>query len=89
MHRHGVFWHLHGCMWLQGPALQHASHCLMHEAIEQYVARGEKREAYRQDGIKARENHQRTGLHATAAQADDWLAQLEQGQDVEPPELHS
>jgi predicted transcriptional regulator len=61
----------------------------MREAIAQYVAREEKREAYRQDGIKAWEDYQRTGLHATAAQADDWLAQLEQSQDVEPPELHS
>jgi len=61
----------------------------MREAIAQYVAREEKREAYRQDGIKALEDYQRTGLNATAAQADVWLAQLEQGQDIKPPEVHS
>jgi len=63
-------------------------HWLMREAIEQYVEREEKREAFRQDGIKAWEDYQRTGLHATADEADAWLAQLEQGQDTEPPECH-
>jgi len=61
-------------------------HWLMREAIEQYVAREEKREAFRQDGIKAWEEYQRTGRHVTADEADAWLAQLEQGQDTEPPE---
>jgi predicted transcriptional regulator len=70
-------------------ARQRTPHWLMREAIAQYVVREEKLEAYRQDGIKAWEDYQRTGLHATAAQADAWLAQLEQGQDDEPPECHS
>lgn len=61
-------------------------HWLMREAIEQYVAREEKREAFRQDGIKAWEDYQRTGRHVPADEADAWLAQLEQGQDTEPPE---
>jgi predicted transcriptional regulator len=55
-------------------ARRRTPHCLMREAIAQYVAREEKREAYRQDGIKAWEDYQRTGLHATAAQADAWLS---------------
>lgn len=63
-------------------------HWLMREAIEQYVEREEKREAFRQDGIKTWEAYQRTGLHATADETDAWLAQLEQGQDTEPPECH-
>jgi len=63
-------------------------HWLMREAIEQYVEREEKRESFRQDGIKAWEAYQRTGLHATADEANAWLAQLEQGQDAEPPECH-
>ena len=69
-------------------ARQRTPHWLMREAIEQYVAREEKREASRQDGIKAWEAYQRTGRHATADEADAWLAQLEQGQDAEPPECH-
>ncbi len=63
-------------------------HWLMREAIEQYVDREEKREAFRQDGVRAWETYQATGLHVTHAEADDWLAQLEAGNDVEPPQCH-
>ena len=35
---------------------------LMHEAIEQYVERGEQREAVNQDTLRAWENYQTTGL---------------------------
>lgn len=63
-------------------------HWLMREAISQYVEREEKREAFRQDGIKAWNEYQATGLHLSATEADEWLARLEAGQDVEPPECH-
>jgi predicted transcriptional regulator len=63
-------------------------HWLMREAISQYVEREEKREAFRQDGIRAWEEYRRTGMHVTAAEADAWLAQLEQGNDIAPPECH-
>lgn len=63
-------------------------HWLMREAISQYVEREEKREALRQHGIKAWAEYQATGLHVTADEADAWLAKLEAGQDVEPPECH-
>lgn len=63
-------------------------HWLMREAITQYVEREEKREAFRQDTLKAWEAYRATGLHVTAEEADAWLAQLEQGKDVEPPECH-
>ena len=39
-------------------------HWLMREAISQYVEREEKREAFRQDGLKAWQEYQETGLHA-------------------------
>lgn len=63
-------------------------HWLMREAIEQYVDREEKREAFRQDGIRAWEAYQATGLHVTHAETDAWLEQLEAGNDMEPPECH-
>jgi predicted transcriptional regulator len=63
-------------------------HWLMREAISQYVEREEKREAFRQDGLRAWQEYQETGLHATAEEADAWLAKLEAEQDVEPPECH-
>lgn len=63
-------------------------HWLMREAIEQYVDREEKREAFRQDGVRAWEACQAAGLHVTHVEADAWLEQLETGNDAEPPECH-
>lgn len=69
-------------------ARHRSSHWVMREAITQYVNREEKREAFRQETLKAWEDYRSTGLHLTADEADAWLAQLEQGNDVEPPECH-
>ncbi|MFH1815510.1 MAG: ribbon-helix-helix protein, CopG family [Pseudomonadota bacterium] len=69
-------------------ARQRTPHWLMREAITQYVEREEKREAFRQDTLKAWEAYRTTGLHLTGEEADAWLARLEQGNDAEPPECH-
>ncbi len=69
-------------------ARQRTPHWLMREAIAQYVEREEKREAFRQDALKAWSDYQGTGQHLTAEEADAWLAQLEAGHDTEPPECH-
>lgn len=69
-------------------ARHRTSHWLMREAITQYIDREEKREAFRQDTLKAWEEYRTTGLHVTADEADAWLAQLEQGNDIEPPACH-
>jgi predicted transcriptional regulator len=63
-------------------------HWIMREAVEQYVLREEKREQLRQDALAAWVHFQATGLHATAEEADAWLAQLEAGKDAVPPECH-
>nr|WP_315222336.1 CopG family ribbon-helix-helix protein [uncultured Duganella sp.] len=63
-------------------------HWMLREAVAQYVEREEKRDAFRQDTIKAWEEFQSSGLHATAGEADAWLAQLSEGNDIEPPECH-
>jgi predicted transcriptional regulator len=68
---------------------QRNSHWLMREAITQYVDREEKREAFRQDTLKAWVAFRSNGLHVTADEADAWMAQLEQGNDIEPPECHA
>lgn len=70
-------------------AQHRSSHYLMREAITQYVEREEKREALRQDALLAWAAYQETGQHLPHAQADEWLAQLEAGQDVEPPACRS
>jgi len=65
------------------------SHFLMKEAIQQYVEREEMREDFRQEAMKAWKAYQLTGQHVKFEEADAWLEQLAQGQDVEPPECHS
>ncbi|MBV6304468.1 CopG family ribbon-helix-helix protein [Candidimonas humi] len=70
-------------------ARQRSSHWIMREAIKQYVDREEKREASRQDALRAWQEYQSTGLHLTLEEADAWLAKLEAGEDAEPPACHS
>ena len=67
---------------------QRTPHWLMREAITQYIDREEKRESFRQDTLKAWDDYRTTGLHATSDEADAWLAELEQGNDIEPPACH-
>ena len=69
-------------------ARRRTAHWIMHEAVEQYVSREEKREQFRQDALAAWSDYQATGLHATAAEADAWLAKLEAGEVAEAPECH-
>ena len=60
-------------------------HWLMREAIEEYVEREEKREQFRRDALAAWDHYQATGMHASAEDADAWLAKLEAGKNVAPP----
>ena len=60
----------------------------MRDAIEQYLTREEQRDAARQSALTAWSDYQATGLHVTAEEADSWLARLESGEDVDPPECH-
>ena len=69
-------------------ARRRSAHWVMREAIEQYVEREEKREQFRQDALAAWNHYQTTGLHATAEEADAWLAKLEAGKDTAPPKCH-
>ena len=69
-------------------ARQRTPHWLMREALTQYVDREEKREAFRQDSLKAWETFRATGLDVSADEADAWMPLLEQGHDIEPPKCH-
>ncbi len=70
-------------------ARRRSAHWIMREAVEQYVSREEKREQFRQDALTAWRDFQATGLHATAEEADAWLAKLEAGEKAEAPECHA
>ena len=63
-------------------------HSLMLQALETYVTREEQREALRQEAKAAHDEYMLTGLHVTAEESDAWLAELEAGNDVEPPKCH-
>jgi predicted transcriptional regulator len=69
-------------------ARRRSSHWVMREAVEQYVEREEKREQLRQDALAAWADYQTTGLHATAEEADAWLAGLEAGKHSVIPKCH-
>jgi predicted transcriptional regulator len=55
-------------------ARRRTSHWIMREAIAEYVEREEKREALRQDTLKAWEEFEATGLHAAADEVEKWLS---------------
>lgn len=69
-------------------ARHRSAHWVMREAISQYVDREEKREAFRQDTIKAWEEYQETGLHSTAAEVDTWLASWGGENELPAPVCH-
>ena len=70
-------------------ARHRSSHWIMRKAIHDYVEREEKREAFKQDALRAWETYQENGLHLTLEEADDWLAKLEAGEDAELPKCHT
>ena len=69
-------------------ARHRTTHWMMREAIVQYVDREEKREAFRQDAIKAWDEYQETGLHATASEVDKWLASWGTEKELPVPLCH-
>lgn len=69
-------------------AQRRTPHWIMREAIAQYVDREEKREALRQDTIRAWDEFQATGLHATVDEVDQWLANWGTDKERPAPECH-
>jgi len=69
-------------------ARDRSTHWLLRKAIEQFVEQEEKREALRQDALRAWTEYQETGLHVTHDEADAWLARLEAGEVAKAPECH-
>ncbi|MBO4335625.1 MAG: ribbon-helix-helix protein, CopG family [Desulfovibrio sp.] len=67
---------------------QRSVHSLMLQALETYVTRELKREAWREEGMAAWEEYQRTGLHLTNDEVLDWLSRTADGENVEMPECH-
>ena len=64
------------------------AHWVMREAITQYVDREEKREAFRQDTLKAWEEYQESGLHANAGEVERWLVSWGSENETHAPACH-
>jgi predicted transcriptional regulator len=62
---------------------------VIHEALKEYISREEKREEFRQDALASLEHYERTGLHLTDEEVDQWFAKLEAGEDAKLPECHT
>jgi predicted transcriptional regulator len=60
----------------------------MCEANAEYVEREEKRERLRQDTLKAWDEAQATGLHATAEEVEQWLSSWGDENERPAPECH-
>lgn len=60
----------------------------MLQALETFVNREEKREAWRQEGIAAWEEYKRTGLHLTQEELESWANKLDQDEKVPMPKCH-
>jgi predicted transcriptional regulator len=62
---------------------------IFRDAITEYVDREQRREKLRQEVLAIWDDYQRTGLHVTGEEADAWLAKLENGERVPPPQCHT
>lgn len=67
---------------------QRSAHWLMREAIEQYVEREERREAFKQDTLTAWEDYQAAGQHATAGEVEHWLSSWGSDDEFPAPPCH-
>ncbi len=63
-------------------------HWMILEAVRQYVEKEEKREAFRQDGIQAWNEHQETGLHVTGDEVIAWLDTWGEANEQAAPVCH-
>lgn len=63
-------------------------HEIMLQALEAFVSREKKREAIRQECVKAHEEYVLTGLHVTSEEVDAWVDQLLEGKTPEMPACH-
>jgi predicted transcriptional regulator len=67
---------------------QRSAHSIMHQAIEQYVAREEARESFKQEAMASWTAYQETGLHLTGQEVRAWLNTWGTGGEVEPTNCH-
>lgn len=71
-------------------ARKQSVHSFMLQALENFVAREEKREQWRQEGIDAWEEFQATGLHLEDSEVQEWMENIIAGKPATPlPKCHN
>ena len=70
-------------------ARQLTPHRVVKEAIEQYLDREEKQEAFRQDTLEAWQEYEQTRMHTDADEVTTWLKTWGDDAEVEPPTCHT
>lgn len=63
-------------------------HSVMRQALEAYVSREEKREAWRKEGMEAWEEYQKTGLHLNNGEVMEWMDKIIAGEKAQMPKCH-
>lgn len=69
-------------------AQRRTPHWLMREAIADYVARAEAKEAFRQEALESLRQYRETGLHLTGDEVDAWLETWGTEREIEAPPCH-
>lgn len=67
---------------------QRSAHWVMHQAIEQYVDREEKRDAFREQALQAWQSYQETGLHVSGEEVSAWLESWGSDDELPAPECY-
>lgn len=67
---------------------QRSSESLMQKALQDYVAREEKREAFQQEAIASLQEYKQTGLHLTGDEVSHWLSTWGTEQETVIPTCH-
>lgn len=65
-----------------------SAHAVMLQALETFVSREERREAWRQEGIAAWEEYKQTGLYLTQEELESWANNISQGERTPMPKCH-
>ena len=65
-----------------------SAHWIMIEAIEQYVAREEARESFKQEALASWAEYQETGRHLTGQEVRTWLNTWGDEGETALPECH-
>ena len=63
-------------------------HSVMRQALEAYVSREEKREAWRKEGMDAWEEYQKSGLHLSNGEVMEWMDKIIAGEKAQMPKCH-